>query len=253
MKKNNLKHNLSKNGWIVIKNFLSKKETLKYKKLIYFFLKKNHKSFKGRDINYADNTSSFNKINSFHKLEACKHVKNFFRKGKLFKASKYLLGNNTPELRASELFNKPKNCGLKAAPHQDGYYWNVKKNLGLTFWIALDKANKNNGSMYYYTGSHKVGLLAHKPSYGKGTSQVIKNKKELKKFKKQYLELNPGDAAVHTSLIVHGSDKNTSNYNRAGWTFAIKSKNHPYDKKRTDKFEKSLHKQIKLRKKNARI
>ena len=85
MKKNNLKHNLSKNGWVVIKNFLSKKETLKYKKLIYFFLKKNHKSFKGRDINYADNTSSFNKINSFHKLEACKHVKNFFRKGKIFK------------------------------------------------------------------------------------------------------------------------------------------------------------------------
>ena len=238
MKKNNLKHNLSKNGWVVIKNFLSKKETLKYKRLIYFFLKKNHKSFKGRDINYADNTSSFNKINSFHKLEACKHVKNFFRKGKIFKISKYLLGNNTPELRASELFNKPKNCGLKAAPHQDDYSWNVKKNMG---------------SMYYYTGSHKVGQLAHKPSYGKGTSQTIKNKKELKKFKKKYLELNPGDAAVHTSLIVHGSDKNTSNYNRAGWTFAIKSKNHPYDKKRTDKFVNSLHKQIKLREKNARI
>ena len=117
----------------------------------------------------------------------------------------------------------------------------------------MDQANKKNGTMYYYTASHKLGLLKHKPSFGKGTSQTVKNLKVFKKFKKDYLNLKKGDMAVHSSLIIHGSEKNLSNFNRAGWTFAVKPKNSPYDKKRTYKFVKSLNKQIKLREKNARI
>ena len=52
------------------------------------------------------------------------------------------MNNSKPELRASELFKKPKKSGLKASPHQDDFYWNVKGNKGITFWIALDEANK---------------------------------------------------------------------------------------------------------------
>ena len=107
--------------------------------------------------------------------------------------------------------------------------------------------------MYYYSSSHKLGLVKHEPSFGKGTSQTIKNKKIFKNFKKDYLDLDVGDAAVHTSLVIHGSEKNTSKLNRAGWTFAVKPKNSPYDTLRTKRFVKSLNKQIKLREKNARI
>ena len=68
-----------------------------------------------------------------------------------------------------------------------------------------------------------------------------------------YLDLKKGDMAVHSSLVIHGSEENLSNLNRAGWTFAVKPKYSPYDKKRTSLFVKSLNKQIKLREKNARI
>ena len=37
--------------------------------------------------------------------------------------------------------------------------------------------------------------------------------------------------AVHSSLVIHGSEENLSNLNRAGWTFAVKPKYSPYDKK----------------------
>ena len=178
--------------------------------------------------------------------------KKFFYKGKIYNYAFQLLNKSIPELRASELL-KPKKSGLKAAPHQDDYYWNVKDNRGITFWIALDKANKKNGTMYYYTSSHKLGLVKHKASFGKGTSQTVENKKIFKNFKKDYLNLDVGDAAVHTSLVIHGSEKNSSQFNRAGWTFAVKPKNSPYDKKRTKKFIQSLNNQIKLREKNARI
>jgi phytanoyl-CoA hydroxylase len=249
----NVKKKLDSRGWIVIKNFLSKKEINKYKKIIYNFLKKNHLKYKGRYINYAENSRDFKKINSFHKLEACTSVKKFFNKSKINNLSYHLLGDLAPELRASELFNKPKFCGLKASPHQDDYYWNVKNNRGMTMWIALDKADRSNGSVYYYTGSHKKGLLPHKASFGKGTSQTIANETIFKKFKKEYVKLNEGDLVVHNSLVIHGSDENKSRNSRAGWTFAIKPKKLPYDKKRTARFLKSLNYQIKLREKNARV
>lgn len=244
---------LNKNGWTIIKGFMTKNQIKNYKKSIFNYLDKNHLKFKGRHINYVGDTKKFKDIHSFHKLESFKKVKNFFYKGKIYNYAFQLLNKSIPELRASELFKKPKKSGLKAAPHQDDYYWNVKDNRGITFWIALDKANKKNGTMYYYTSSHKLGLVKHKASFGKGTSQTVENKKIFKNFKKDYLNLDVGDAAVHTSLVIHGSEKNSSQFNRAGWTFAVKPKNSPYDKKRTKKFIQSLNNQIKLREKNARI
>ena len=244
---------LNKNGWTIIKGFMTKNQIKNYKKSIFNYLDKNHLKFKGRHINYVGDTKKFKDIHSFHKLESFKKVKNFFYKGKIYNYAFQLLNKSIPELRASELFKKPKKSGLKAAPHQDDYYWNVKDNRGITFWIALDKANKKNGTMYYYTSSHKLGLVKHKASFGKGTSQTVENKKIFKNFKKDYLNLDVGDAAVHTSLVIHGSEKNSSQFNRAGWTFAVKPKNSPYDKKRTKKFIQILNNQIKLREKNARI
>jgi len=248
-----IKYDLENKGWTVFKNFLTKKDTSKYKKIIFSYLKNNHLKFKGRDINYVDNSKDFNKIHSLHALQECSEIKNFFLKGRLFKLSYLLFGNLKPELRASELFKKPKEKGLKAPPHQDDFFWNVKGNKGFTFWIALDDANKKNGSVYYFNSSHKLGLVPHVPTYSKGTSQTVKNKKLLKKFKKEYLNLNRGDMAIHSSLIVHGSEENYSKDNRAGWTFCVKPQTSPYDKKRTNNFKKSLTSQLKLREKNARI
>ena len=41
-------------------------------------------------------------------------------------------------------------------------------------WIALDEANKKNGSLYYFKKSHKLGLLPHEASNTPGSSQKIK-------------------------------------------------------------------------------
>lgn len=248
MKHQLIKKKLDENGWVIVKKFFTKKKILLNKKKIFNFLKINHLKYQGRYINYVGEKKKFSKINSFHKLEDCYSVKKFYE-NEILKLAYVLFENTKPELRASELFRKPKLDGLKAAPHQDDFYWNVKKNKGITIWIALDKANKANGSVYYYTSSHKLGLLFHKPSFGKGTSQTIADLNLLKKFKKEYVSVDIGDIVIHNSLVVHGSHKNESKKNRSGWTFAVKPKNAPYDKKRTKKFVKSLNYQISLREK----
>ena len=49
--------------------------------------------------------------------------------------------------------------------------------------ITLNRANKKNGGVYYFEGSHKLGLLNHKPSFAPGSSQTIKSLRKLKKCK----------------------------------------------------------------------
>ena len=237
-------------GFVVLKNFLTKKDVKKNKISIKNFLEKKIMKYSGRDINFANDRKKFENIHSFHRLHDAKFVKKFIKTKKVQNCVKLFLKTSSIELRASEYFAKPKYFGLPVPDHQDNYYWNVKKNKALTIWIALSHSSKKNGGIYYYTGSHKKGVISHKPSFKKGSSQTIKNIKLLNQFKKVTPELNIGDALIHSCSIVHGSRKNKGNILRKGWTMQFKDKNTPYDLRKIKKYEKSLLKQIKLRKKS---
>ena len=93
---------------------MTKNQIKNYKKSIFNYLDKNHLKFKGRHINYVGDTKKFKDIHSFHKLEFFKKVKNFFYKGKIYNYAFQLLNKSIPELRASELFKKPKKIWSKS-------------------------------------------------------------------------------------------------------------------------------------------
>ena len=237
------------NGWINIKNFFTKKEVSLVRKKINHFLRLNYKKYKGRDINFIGDEKKFSHINTFHKLHDFKFVKKLAHENKIKNTVQSLLRANKLELRASELFAKPKNYGLKVPIHQDNFYWNVIGGKALTIWIALSPSSKKNGGIFYYNNSHKKGILPHAPSFAKGSSQTIKNKTSLKKFKRVYPKLNIGDALIHSCLIVHGSHKNNSDMSRKGLTFQFKTKKSKYDFSKIKKYEKKLQEQIDLREK----
>ena len=234
------------NGWVVLREVFNKKEIFYFKEKIFNYLKKNHKKFSGRDINYSSKLKLFKNICSFHNLQSNKSIKKMSNKGIFFEIAKKML-KKAPELRASELFIKKKNLGKPTPIHQDDYYWNVKNNEGLTIWVALTPSHKKNGSVFYFSKSHKKGIQEHSPSFVKGSSQKIKNKKLLKSFQKVTPIINQGDVVVHNSLVIHGSHKTQSNLRRIGWTFAYKPKSSVYDLERTKKYEKKLYDQISLR------
>ena len=60
-----------------------------------------------------------------------------------------------------EVFAKPAKSGMRAPFHQDNFYWNIKNKMAINTWIAIDKANINNGGLIYLEGSHKKGLFEH--------------------------------------------------------------------------------------------
>ena len=188
-----------------------------------------------------------NFINSFHKLDDCGWIKKFSNNKKITQITKKLLNTNLFKLRQAVYFAKPKKTGLAAPEHQDNFFWNLSNGNAITVWIALTNSNHKNGGIYYFNSFHKYGILDHKKSFMKGTSQTIKSKNFLKKFLKVCPSLKRGDALIHHSLIVHGSKENKSNFSRRGITFQFMLKNTKINQRKKLEYEKKLFEQIKRR------
>ena len=249
LKKENIEFYKS-HGWVVERKIFSDTEIEKIKKEINIFLKKNINIYNGRDINFFNDTPDINNINSFHKMDDCSFIKKIDLNSKIYDISKKYLNSKKPDLRACELFAKPRLNGLSAPIHQDNFYWCVNDANALTIWLALDETSEKNGGVFYYDGSHKDGVFEHVPSYAKGSSQTIKNKNTLEKYNISIPKLNIGDCVIHHSLTAHGSKENKSKNNRRGLTFQFKSENSFYDNELKIIYEKSLNSQILSRNSN---
>ncbi len=142
---------------------------------------------------------------------------------------------------------------MPSPPHQDNFYWCLKKPTGLNFWIAIDNASKKNGGVYYYLGSQKLGLRKHINSGIAGSSQMIKNLPP-KKYKKFYPNLKIGDLMFHHLQVIHGSGANSTNTSRKGLVVNVIAKDSKIDKIKRNAYLKNLNLQIKQRgKEHARI
>ncbi len=242
---NKNKSHFNKYGYCIINSFFNKKEIVNLDKKVETFIKKKSNKLKGKNINFTKNKS----INTVHDVDK---FENFFKKFALRKKNLDLAGfflDSKPEFRKCEIFSKPAKTGLPAPLHQDNYLWALKNNNGITFWIALDKSNKNNGGLFYVKSSHKLGLLKHENSFMPGTSQRIPKKLVKKKRLSNIVtpSLKPGDMLIHHCLTIHGSNANKSLKSRRGFTIQYKDKKSGYDKTLLKHYKINLIKQLKAR------
>ena len=234
-----------KDGFLVIKNILNKNEIKKAQCKIDELLEKNIKK-KNNNVHFINK-----KINSIHNIKNFKLIAYLQKNKNIRKIVLNILGTGAKKFGA-ELFAKPAKYGREVPVHQDNFYWCTLKGSGITIWIALKNSNKKNGGIFYYKGSHKMGLLEHDISYVPGTSQKLKYLDSMNIFKKIFPSLKTGDCVVHSSLIVHGSKKNLSNLPRQGLTLRYISKNDPIDQFKKKYYNQRLRLSLKGIK-NARL
>ena len=239
----NLKQSYDKKGFIVLKNILNKDDAEMIKNKILFYFNSSTKNLKGRSINFTKNSKKINSIHSFEKVDFVKKI----IKDKMFKKIARIFVGEKVKSFGAELFAKPAREGLAVPVHQDNFYWNINNNKGITIWIALDKTNKKNGSIFYFRGSHLIGIQEHQSSYVPGSSQAIKNNYILKKFEKHQTKLNVGDVIVHNCMVLHGSDKNKTYTPRTGLTLRYIPQKSKIDKELKKIYARKLIKQIKSR------
>ncbi len=119
----------------------------------------------------------------------------------------------------SHFFCKLPGDGKAVSWHQDASYWPLTPSKAVTVWLAIDDADRDNGCMKYIPGTHVLGHLTYRLTENDDANvlnQVVPNVEQY--GEPVYVELRAGEAAIHSDLLLHGSDPNTSSRRRCGLT-----------------------------------
>jgi len=129
-----------------------------------------------------------------------------------------LLGDNVIGW-GSHFFCKMPRDGKRVAWHQDASYWPLTPSKTATVWLAIDDADTGNGCMRFLAGSHLYGHLTYRPSSPEEHNVLDQTVENAEQYGTPVnVELSAGEVSIHSDLLLHGSEANTSDRRRCGLT-----------------------------------
>ena len=224
------KNFFTQNGYILFSNIFKLSEIKKLDQSIEYFADKDWHNIMNPDrIEFlmAQSSSQFNKLKSQNdKIDFVKKAKDtaFLYKSYLLdiRVKTILIGLTNQKFVGLMTHVIFKHAGSKFSksswfPHQDNSYAQMQKNCYITTNLFVDNANKKNGTIYCYPGSHKVGLKDYKKyiSFHAKSSRKPGNKTLMKLDENNRIDVNvkKGDYLLMNGNLVHGSYANTSKNN----------------------------------------
>ena len=127
------------------------------------------------------------------------------------------------------VFEKPPKSGGYVGWHQDRTYWGLSpEEQVVTAWLALTDAHCDNGCMSVLRGSHLRGNRDHE--IVPDTENILLSGQEVtiephERDDLLHVELDPGEASIHHSKVLHGSNPNQSDRPRTGLSIQYISAN----------------------------
>ncbi len=130
------------------------------------------------------------------------------RRDKWMNLAETLVGE--PARPSVEWFDKPPRTRHVTPPHQDNFYFCLTPAHVVTFWLALDFVDDENGSLRYVTGSHLQSIRPHKPTKIIGFSQGITDFGAEDRAAEVVVRMRPGDLVLHHGNMIHSANANRS-------------------------------------------
>jgi hypothetical protein len=133
-------------------------------------------------------------------------------------------------LFSSHFICKPKGDGRRVPWHEDSSYWRKtfpSMDTIVTVWLAIDRSVKANGCMYVIPRTHragKQGFSDYEPVDGAVNvfdAEIVRHQRNTNAA--VACELEPNHASLHDARIIHGSQPNTSDLRRCGFTMRYMS------------------------------
>ncbi|MDY3561307.1 phytanoyl-CoA dioxygenase family protein [Gemmata sp. JC673] len=119
----------------------------------------------------------------------------------------------------SHFFCKMPRDGKTVSWHQDASYWPLTPSKAVTVWLAIDDADRGNACMKYIPGTQGLGHLTYQLSETDESNVLNQTVPEVERYGAPvYVELKAGQASLHSDLLLHGSEANTSDRRRCGLT-----------------------------------
>lgn len=118
----------------------------------------------------------------------------------------------------SKLMQKEPRVGGAWEWHQDYGYWYKNQFMFadqlISVMVALTAANKENGCLQVIKGSHKLGRVNHGFAGEQVGADMTMVNNALKTMELVYCNLEPGDALIFHSNLLHRSEANLSDHPR---------------------------------------
>jgi chlorinating enzyme len=129
-------------------------------------------------------------------------------------------------LWSSHFIAKPPGKGRAVPWHEDSAYWKgmLEPQEVVTVWLAIDASDRENGCMRVIPGSHGHGFSEYEPVDRE--ANVFGSRVRPDQFDESTavdLELAPGEFHLHHAKEIHGSNANTSDRRRCGYTMRYMS------------------------------
>jgi len=210
-----------KNGYAVLKNYLSEKEVTEINDEVERLIHEKRVSFKYKNkIMFAHHQSTL-----LSSLGENQQIKNILS---------YLLKNESVLFQSINFIN-----GSEQATHSDSIHMTTFPFGGLiAIWIALDDITDKNGPLHYYPGSHKLPYYLNEDYNNCGNRFLIgkKDYTEYEKFiadkikekglTKEIFYAKKGDVLIWHSNLFHGGETHTDkSKTRRSMVFHYYSKN----------------------------
>jgi ectoine hydroxylase-related dioxygenase (phytanoyl-CoA dioxygenase family) len=204
-----------RDGYIVIGNLFSK---LEIDKLMSVALQDDAMRKNALDLN--DQTGKKTKLSLW--FTPGNDVFGYMTRSKrILQAIKPLLDSDSAVCHFhSKLMQKEPRVGGAWEWHQDYGYWYKNQFLFpdqlISVMVALTPASKENGCLQVIRGSHKLGRVNHGFAGEQVGADIVFVEHALKTMDLVYCQLQPGDALIFHSNLLHRSEANLSD--KARWS-----------------------------------
>lgn len=142
-----------------------------------------------------------------------------------------LVGGRASGLGGEFFYMRPGTPGF--AIHQDNAYVQAPVDVFCSTWTALCDVDRENGALYFFSGSHKFGQLPirereFEPVPGQNPNAEARECIMPAKLERIDIEVKKGSTVFLNSLLVHGSNTNRSNRFRYSFVATYIRKGQPY-------------------------
>ncbi len=204
----NNKQHFAESGYRTFKNVVHVEE-LEYLRNIYDDFLHNKYDLTGHRGDLAGGTSHGKKVEKITQIMRPSLVKIELASTKtykkVFKIAKELMGEDM-EMDFDMMINKAPGTNTITPWHQDAAYWpEMSDKRALSFWIALDDVDKENGCMMYVHGSHRRPVYPHRQQTPNAALQCEVNDDDI-----IYGEISAGTAIAHHGYTLHAALGNSS-------------------------------------------
>lgn len=232
MKNKQLLDSFNKNGYLILRNFLSNKEiqnifsqledlidislnSLNLEKVKFKNLDEKYLTLLRKDKKLKGNFYDFTKLLDILITKASSNK--FLKIAKLLLKSKSILVD-TPQVRCDHIKDK-----RHLSQHQELNQLSLDV---VNFWIPLVNVDKKNGGIFFRPKTHELGFVKYKNSNMSGNDAGHSRQKIVdkffsklgyKKYKSMFPKLRKGDAVIFHSCIFHGTLPNKAK--RMRWTY----------------------------------